>query len=58
LKNRLLKYLRNLAEELDQRQPLEANLKRIEERLRKMPQRYHAATLKVAKAYWQGLWKP
>jgi hypothetical protein len=54
----MLKYLRNLCEELDPQLSVEANLEKLEERLRKLPQRYHAATRKVAKAYVQGLWKP
>ncbi len=58
VKNRMLKYLRNLCEELDSRLSVEANPEKLEERLRKLPQRYHAARRKVAKAYLQGLWKP
>ena len=57
VKNRMLKYLHNLREELDPRLPVEVNLKKVEERIRKMPQRYHEATLRVARAYLQGRWK-
>ncbi len=57
LKSRLLKYLHNLRAEIDPRQSLQSNLERITERIRKMPQRYHAATLECAKACWQGKWR-
>jgi transcriptional regulator with GAF, ATPase, and Fis domain/CHASE2 domain-containing sensor protein len=57
VQNRMLKYLRNLREELDPTQPLPDNLERLQQRMRKMPQQYHAATLEVAKAFLQGRWK-
>ncbi|MCI0697505.1 sigma 54-interacting transcriptional regulator [candidate division KSB1 bacterium] len=57
LENRMFKYLRNLRDELDQHLPLEENLTRLQTRLRKLPQRYHAAAMEVAKAYLQGKWK-
>ncbi|MGH7452886.1 MAG: hypothetical protein ACRENG_16170, partial [bacterium] len=57
LENRMLKYLRNLRDELEPHRPLEENLTRLQIRLRKLPQRYHTAALEVARAYLQGLWK-
>jgi transcriptional regulator with GAF, ATPase, and Fis domain len=57
LENRLSKYLRNLCDELDPRLSLEENLTRLQQRLRKLPQRYHAAALEIARAYLQGKWK-
>ncbi|MGH7596965.1 MAG: hypothetical protein ACREOI_11475, partial [bacterium] len=57
LENRMVKYLRNLRDELDPHLPLEENLTRLQTRLRKLPQRYNAAATEVAKAYLQGLWK-
>jgi len=57
LKSRMLKYLHNLRDEIDPQQSLQSNLERMAERIRKMPQRYHAAALECAKAYWHGKWK-
>ncbi len=57
LENRMVKYLRNLRDELDLGLPLEENLTHLQTRLRKLPQRYHTAALEVAKAYLQGKWK-
>jgi transcriptional regulator with GAF, ATPase, and Fis domain len=57
LKKRMLKYLHNLRDELDPHLPLAENLAQLQQRLRKLPQRYHAAALEVAKAYLQGKWK-
>jgi transcriptional regulator with GAF, ATPase, and Fis domain/CHASE2 domain-containing sensor protein len=57
LENRMMKYLRNLRDELDPLLPLAENLAQLQHRLRKLPQRYHAAALEVAKAFLEGKWK-
>jgi transcriptional regulator with GAF, ATPase, and Fis domain len=57
LENRMVRYLRNLRDELDPHLPLAENLTQLQQRLRKLPQRYHAAALEVAKAFLEGKWK-
>lgn len=57
VRNRMLKYLRNLRIDLEPNLEIDENLKKLKLRIRKLPQRYHEAALEVAKAYLQGLWE-
>ena len=57
IRNRMIKYLRNLLAELEPKRPIDENLESLRQRIRKLPQRYHKAAIDIARAYLQGQWK-
>ena len=56
IKNRIIKYLNNLASKIDRESETDINLKNLQAHLKKLPKKYHAAALNIAKAYMQNLW--
>jgi DNA-binding NtrC family response regulator/CHASE2 domain-containing sensor protein len=57
IRNRMVKYLKNLISKLDLQLSTEENIQVLQTHIRKLPVKYHQAVIEIAKSYLQGGWQ-